>query len=102
MADKGGAKARLEAAVKRLETAIDHMSEFTGAEATGADSLQQRLNSLNSELIRSQAENDRLSEQLQQAESDFAGLQSVMEKISARLDNAIDSVQTLLEDQPGT
>ena len=64
MADKGGANARLEAAVKRLETAIDHASVITGAEVVGTESLQQKFDSLNSELTKNQAENERLSEQL--------------------------------------
>ena len=102
MADKGVTKARLEAAVKRLETAVNHVSEFTGKEITGAERLQKELNNLNLDLIKSQAENDRLSGQLRQAKSEFSGLQSAMDKISKRLDNAIDTVQTLLKKQPGT
>ena len=102
MADKGGAKARLEAAVKRLETAIGHMPEFTGIEITGAESLRQEIDNLNSDLIKSQTENDRLSEQLRQAKSESAGLQSAMDNITTRLDSLIDTVQTLLDEQPGT
>jgi len=102
MAYKGGTKARLETAVKRLEKAISHMSEFTGTEIKGAESLRQELDNLNSDLIKSQAENCRLSEQLRQAKSEFASLQSAMDNISTRLDSVIDTVQTLLDEQPGT
>ena len=102
MADKGGAKARLEAAVKRLETAIDQASVFTGAEVIGTENLQQKFDSLNSELTKNQAENERLSEQLRQARSEIAGLQKSMDKIATRLDKAIGTVKTLLEEQPGT
>ena len=102
MANKGDAQARLEAAVKRLETAIDRVSEPTGTDAAGAANLQQELNSLNSDLARSQAENDQLSEQISRAKSEYANLQNAMERIATRLDNAIDTVQALLEEQPGT
>ena len=102
MADKGGTKARLEAAVKRLETAIGHMTEFTGTEIAEAESLRQEVANLNLDLIKSQTENNRLSEQLRQAKSEYVDLQSAMDNITTRLDSVIDTVQTLLDDQPGT
>ena len=102
MVDTGGAKARLEAAVKRLETAIDLASDRIGKEAAGTENLRQELKSLNSDLTKRQAENDRLSEQLSQAKSQYADIQSAIDKLSRGLDNAIDTVQTLLEEQPGT
>ena len=46
MVDKGGAEARLEAAVKRLETAIALASERTLTETAAVESLQQELNAL--------------------------------------------------------
>ena len=102
MADEGSAKARVETAVKRLEAAIGDVLELKGAFAAEAGSLPKALNSLNSDLTKSQADNDRLSEQLRRAKTDCDSLQSAMEKISTRLDNAIDAVQSLLEKQPGT
>ena len=102
MANTVGAKARLQAAVKRLETAIDLASERTETETTEAESLQQELNTLNSDLTKSQTENEQLSEQLLRAKSEYASAQNAMDKISTRLDNAIDTVQALLEEQPGT
>ena len=102
MAGKGRAQARLKKAVKRLETALVRESGLTEIKSDGVKNLQQELNNLNSDLTKTQEENGRLTEQLSQAKSQNDGLQCAMDKISAQLDDALDTVEALLEDQPGT
>ena len=98
MVEEGGAKARLEAAVKRLELALGRAAERSGTGTKDVKRLHQEINGLESELSNAQAENDRLSEDLAQAKAKNATLQSAMDNISTRLDGAIDDVQALLEE----
>ena len=98
MVDEGDAKARLEAAVKRLELALGRAAERSGTGTEDVKRLHQEINGLESELSNAQAENDRLSEDLAQTKAKNATLQSAMDNISTRLDGAIDDVQALLEE----
>ena len=98
MADEGGAKARLEAAVKRLELALGRVAECNGTGTEDVKRLNRKINDLESELSNAQAENDRLSEDLAQTKAKNVTLQSAMDNISTRLDSAIDAVQALLEE----
>ena len=98
MADEGGAKARLEAAVKRLELALGRAAERGGTGTKDVKRLHREINGLASELSNAQAENDRLSEDLAQTKAKNPTLQSAMDNISTRLEGAIDDVQALLEE----
>ena len=98
MADEGGEKARLEAAVKRLELALGRAAERSGTGTEDVKRLHREINGLESELSNAQAENDRLSEDLAQTKAKNVTLQSAMDNISTRLDGAIDAVQALLEE----
>ena len=98
MADEGGAKARLEAAVKRLELALGRAAERGGTGTEDVKRLHREISGLESELSNAQAENDRLSEDLAQTKAKNETLQSAMDNISTRLDGAIDAVQALLEE----
>ena len=98
MADEGGAKARLEAAVKKLELALGRAAERGGTGTEDVKRLHREINGLGSELSNAQAENDQLSEGLAQTKAKNVTLQSAMDNISTRLDGAIDAVQALLEE----
>ena len=98
MADEGGAKARLETAVKRLELAVRQAAERNDTGTKDVKLLHQKIEGLKSELSNAQAENDRLSEGLAQTKAKNVTLQSAMDNISTRLDGAIDDVQALLEE----
>ena len=98
MADEGGAKARLEAAVKRLELALGQAAERSGTGTEDVKRLHREISGLESELSNAQAENDRLSEDLAQTKAKNVTLQSATDNISTRLDGAIDAVQALLEE----
>ena len=97
MVDEGGAKARLEAAVKRLELALGR-AERSGTGTKDVKRLHQEISGLESELSNAQAENDRLSHDLAETKAKNVALQSTMNTISTRLDDAIDAVQALLEE----
>ena len=58
MADDAGAKARLEAAVQRLESALGRVVERDGAGAEDIAKLRQELNGLDSQLTQARAERD--------------------------------------------
>ena len=98
MVDEGGAKARLEAAVKRLELALVRVAESSGTGTEDVKRLHRKINDLKSELSNAQVENNRLSEDLAQTKAKNVSLQSAMDNISTRLDGAIDDVQALLEE----
>ena len=98
MADEGGAKARLEAAVKRLELALGRAAERSGTGTEDVKRLHREISGLESELSNAQAENDRLSEDLAQTKAKNVTLQSAMDNISTQLDGAFDAVQALLEE----
>ena len=98
MADEGGAKARLEAAVKRLELALGRAAARGGTGTEDVKRLHREKSGLESELSNAQAENDRLSEGLAQTKAKNVTLQSAMDNISTRLDGAIDAVQALREE----
>jgi predicted nucleic acid-binding Zn-ribbon protein len=101
MADDAGAKARLEAAVRRLETALSRAAEQSGAGSTDAgevDGLRRELEALDSDLTAARADRDRLAGELTQAKADGATLQAAMDAVSSRLDGAINSVHALLDE----
>ena len=98
MAYEGGAKARLEAALKRLELALVRVAESSGTETEDVKRLHRKINDLESELSNAQVENNRLSEDLAQTKAKNVSLQSAMDNIATRLDGAIDDVQALLEE----
>ena len=98
MVDEGGAKARLEAAVKRLELALVRVAESSGTGTEDVKRLHRKINDLKSELSNAQVENNRLSEDLAQTKAKNVTLQSAMDNIATRLDGAIDDVQALLEE----
>ena len=98
MLDEGGAKARLEAAVKRLELALVRVAESSGTGTEDVKRLHRKINDLESELSNAQVENNRLSEDLAQTKAKNVSLQSAMDNIATRLDGAIDDVQALLEE----
>ena len=98
MADEGGAKARLEAAVKRLELALGQEAERSSTATEDVKLLHREINGLELELSNAQAENDQLSEDLAQTKAKNVTLQSAMDNIATRLDGAIDDVQALLEE----
>ena len=98
MVDEGGAKARLEAAVKRLELALVRVAESSGTGTEDVKRLHRKINDLESELSNAQVENNRLSEDLAQTKAKNVSLQSAMDNIATRLDGAIDDVQALLEE----
>ena len=98
MADDAGAKARLEAAVQRLETALGRVVERDGAGTADIAGLRQELKGLDSELTAARAERDSLAGELAQARAEGAALQEAMDAVSARLDNAINSVHALLDE----
>ena len=101
MADDAGAKARLEAAVQRLESALGRVAEQGGAGSADAgevDGLRRELDALDSDLYAARAVRDRLAEELTQAKADGAALQAAMDAVSSRLDNAINSVHALLDE----
>jgi chromosome segregation ATPase len=98
MADDAGAKARLEAAVQRLETALGRVA---GRDSSGAEDiarLRQELGSLDSELAAARAERDSMAEELTRTRAEGASLQAAMDAVSARLDTAINSVHALLDE----
>ena len=98
MADEGGAKTRLEAAVKRLELALGRAAERSSTGTEDVKRLHGEISGLELELSNSQAENDRLSEDLAQTKAKNVTLQSALDNISTRLDGAVDAVQALLEE----
>ncbi len=98
MADDAGAKARLEAAVQRLETALGRVVERDGAGAEDIAKLRQELNGLDSQLTQARAERDGLAEELADARAEGAALQEAMDSVSTRLDSAISSVHALLDE----
>ncbi len=98
MAKKDGAKARLEEAVKELESAISRMAERNGATPNGVERPQQQVESLDLDLQKSRAENTRLSAELTRSKEVNTDLQSAMHDIAIRLDSAIDTVQDLLDE----
>ena len=97
MADEGGAKARLEEAVKKLELALGQAAVRSGTGTKDVKRLSREINGLKSDLSNAQAENDRLSQDLAQSKAKIVTLQSAMDNISTRLDGTIDAVQALLE-----
>ncbi|MBT4170750.1 MAG: hypothetical protein HOE05_21635, partial [Rhodospirillaceae bacterium] len=64
MADDAGAKARLEAAVQRLETALGRVVDRGGAGAGDIAGLRQELKGLDSQLAEARAERDNLAGEL--------------------------------------
>ena len=98
MADEGGAKARLEAAVIRLELVLGQAAERSRTGTEDVKRLHHEINGLESELSNAQVENDRLSEDLAHTKAKNVTLQSAMDNISTRLDGAVDAVQALLEE----
>ena len=98
MADDAGAKARLEAAVQRLETALGRVVDRGGAGAGGIAGLRQELKGLDSQLAEARAERDNLAGELAAARAEGAALQEAMDAVSARLDGAINSVHALLDE----
>ena len=98
MADDAGAKARLEAAVKRLETALGRVVERDGAGAEDIAGLRQELSGLDSQLAEARAERDSLTGELAEARAEGVALQEAMDAVSARLDGAINSVHALLDE----
>ena len=103
MADDAGAKARLEAAVRRLETALSRAAEQSGAGGKGStdagevDGLRRELEALDSDLAAARTDRDRLAGELTLAKADGATLQAAMDAVSSRLDGAINSVHALLD-----
>ncbi len=98
MADDAGSKARLEAAVQRLESALNRVAERGGAGSGDVDQLRREIGSLDSDLAAAKAERDRMAEELAQAKADSAAMQEAMDDVSTRLDNAINSVHALLDE----
>jgi chromosome segregation ATPase len=98
MADDAGAKARLEAAVQRLETALGRVAEQGGVGAEDVERLRQELGARDSDLVAARAERDQLADELAQAKTEGAALQAAMDAVSSRLDNAIHSVHALLDE----
>lgn len=98
MADEVGAKARLEAAVKRLEVALGRTTDHSGANSQDVKHLHREMNNLESNLADARTKNERLSEELAQTKAEYLKLQNAMDKLSTRLDGAIDTVQALLEE----
>jgi chromosome segregation ATPase len=98
MADDAGAKARLEAAVQRLETALGRIAERGGGGDGDREGLRQELGSLESDLTALRAERDGLADELTRAKAEGAALQTAMDAVSARLDNTIETVHALLDE----
>jgi chromosome segregation ATPase len=99
MADDSGAKERLETAVQRLEAALGRVVESGGAEAkVDAERLRQDIGGLDSELAALRTERDGLVQELAEARAEGAALQSAMDAVSTRLDQAIASVHALLDE----
>ncbi len=98
MADDAGAKARLEVAVQRLETALGRIAERGGSGAADMAGLRQELSGLESDLTAARVERDGLAEELAQAKAEGAALQTAMDSVSTRLDKAIDAVHALLDE----
>ena len=99
MADDPGAKKRLETAVQRLETALGLVLGSEGMEtgtAAEVDRLRQDIGGLDSELTSLRAERDGLSRELADARAEKAALQDAMDAVSARLEQAIETVHSLL------
>ena len=72
MADDAGAKARLEAAVQRLETALGRVVDRGGAGAGDIAGLRQELKGLDSQLAEARAERDNLAGELAAARAEGA------------------------------
>ena len=98
MATNVAAKARLEKAVKELDSITGRIAERSGKTANGVELPQQELKTLGSDLQKSRAENTRLSAELTQAKEVNIGLQNDMLDIATRLDTAIDTVQAILDE----
>lgn len=98
MADDAGAKARLEAAVQRLETALGRIAERGGGGDADMAGLRQELGSLESDLTALRAERDGLADALTMAKAEGAALQAAMDAVSSRLDKAIETVHALLDE----
>ena len=98
MADDDGAKARLEAAVQRLESALGRVAEQDGAGSADLSQLRLELDRRDSELAALRAERDQLSQTLADTCAEAASLQGAMDAVSTRLDKAINSVHALLEE----
>jgi chromosome segregation ATPase len=98
MADDDGAKARLEAAVQRLEIALGQVSERDSGVGADVSQLRLEVEQRDSELSTLRAERDQLAETLSDTQAEAASLQDAMDAVSTRLDSAISSVHALLEE----
>lgn len=96
MAELDRARARLEQAVWRLETALQDVNLRGGASAELAQ-LEAERDALAREVSDLKAERDRLAKELEGTRADNATLQEVTDDVSARLGAAIGELKSVLE-----
>ncbi len=104
MADTRDSQARLDAVLDRIEAAAHRLRQArreAAAETEGqsqqiADLIAER-EELSSQIATLQAENERLGQELQRAKADRAEAKQTAERVSGRLDGAIDQLKLVLE-----
>jgi len=92
MAERESAKARVEDAVARLETAI-----LSVTDTTKASELEKERGQLTAELTSLKGEHKGVSEQLQALQGDYKELEKVVDQVTERLDTTIDRLRSVLE-----
>jgi predicted nucleic acid-binding Zn-ribbon protein len=92
MAERESAKARVEDAVARLETAI-----LSVTDTTKASELEKERGQLTAELTSLKGEHKGVSEQLQALQGDYKELEKVVDQVTDRLDTTIDRLRSVLE-----
>jgi predicted nuclease with TOPRIM domain len=92
MAERESAKARVEDAVARLETAI-----LSVTDTTKASELEKERGQLTAELTSLKGEHKGVSEQLQTLQGDYKELEKVVDQVTDRLDTTIDRLRSVLE-----
>lgn len=92
MPDQESAKTRLEQAVARLESAIGGV-----ADAPKAAEVEKERVRLDEELSALRTEHRNVTQQLQTLQDDYASLETVVDKVTDRLDATIERLRTVLE-----
>ena len=81
---------RLDSAFERFNKALDRC-ERALRESDKADSAAG-----DPKVVALKADRDHLARQLEEARSDYAGLQSVADEVETRLDTAIDNIRKIM------
>ena len=92
MVERESAKARVEDAVARLETAVLGVTD-----TTKTSELEKERGKLTAELTSLKGEHKGVSEQLQTLQGDYKELEQVVDQVTDRLDTTIDRLRSVLE-----